>query len=159
MQVIRQLPPGLCGVVLRHDTYPNRPALAKAVARLCRQRHLALNIAGDPALAKSLHAGLHVRGGTARLPNGWRGATLSAAVHNPTELRQAQQVRASLVFISPIFATASHPGAACLGVHGWWRLARHAGRIKPYALGGINGGNVRRLGPLCRGVGGIEAFF
>lgn len=158
LPVIRTLPKGLCGVVLRHDTHPNRPALAQTIARLCRARGLALIIAGDARLARSLRAGLHLRGGVGGRPHGWSGGMLSASVHNLAQLKQAKRAKAALVFISPVFPTISHPGAAVLGGAGWRRLARQAGRMKPYALGGLNADNISSLGPRCLGIGAIDAF-
>jgi thiamine-phosphate pyrophosphorylase len=62
------------------------------------------------------------------------------------------------VFISPAFPTHSHEGAAALGAHRWRRLARRAGPAKAYALGGVDGKSIRRLGAMCRGAGAIDAF-
>ena len=159
MKIIGSLPPGLCGVVLRHDTDAQRLALARRVAGLCRRRGVALIIAGDSRLAMRLRVGLHLRGGGAGRPIGWSGGLLSASVHNEAQLKQAKRSGATLIFISPVFATASHPGAPVLGAAGWRRLARRAGRIKPYALGGMNDKTVRSLGVNCAGAGAIEAFF
>ncbi|WP_264797959.1 thiamine phosphate synthase, partial [Acidocella aminolytica] len=86
------------------------------------------------------------------------GGLVSASVHNEAQMRRARRAGAELVFISPVFPTASHPGAVVLGGAGWRRLARQAGRIKPYALGGINGVNMKRTGLLCAGIGAIDAF-
>ncbi|GAN80001.1 thiamine phosphate synthase [Acidocella aminolytica] len=158
LSIIRRLPPGLCGVLLRHDSHPHRAALAKAAARLCRARRLALIIAGDAKLAARLQAGVHLRGGQGGRPTGWHGGLVSASVHNEAQMRRARRAGAELVFISPVFPTASHPGAVVLGGAGWRRLARQAGRIKPYALGGINGVNMKRTGLLCAGIGAIDAF-
>lgn len=159
LPVIHTLPPGLCGVVLRHDAHPNRPALAKTIARLCRARRLELIIAADARLARSLRAGLHVRGGGGGRPHAWSGGVLSASVHNEAQLKQGKRAKVGLLFISPVFPTASHPGAAVLGASGWRRLAKQTGQIKPCALGGIKAGNIPTLGPRCVGIGGIDAFF
>lgn len=146
-------------MVLRHDSHPNRLALAQTIAQLCRRRKLPLIIAGDAKLAMRLQAGLHLRGGAGERPHGWSGGLLSASVHNEAQLRQAKRAGVDLVFISPVFPTASHPGAVVLGQRGWRRLAMQAGQTKPYALGGMNGKNARLLSPLCAGIGAIEAFF
>jgi thiamine-phosphate pyrophosphorylase len=48
------------------------------------------------------------------------------------------------VLVSPIFPTASHPGAPALGqrrLAGWTRIAG----ISIYALGGVNAETLRRL--------------
>ncbi|MDE2239093.1 MAG: thiamine phosphate synthase [Rhodospirillales bacterium] len=157
LPIISRLPVGLCGVVFRHDTHPDRAALARRVARLCRARKLKLIIAGDARLAAELGAGLHLRGG-AVLPGG-RGVLRSASAHNAAQMARARRAKVALVFLSPVFPTASHPGANTLGVSGWLKLARQSGQVKPCALGGITGRQAGALGTRCNGVGAINAFF
>lgn len=159
LPIIQTLPTGLCGVVFRHDNHPNRQALAQDVAKLCRKRRLTLIIAGDAKLAMRLQAGLHLRGGAGGRPSGWSGELLSASVHHESQLKQAKKIGVGLVFISPVFPTTSHPGSVGLGPTGWRRLAKQAGKSKPCALGGLNGQNAHTLGPLCKSIGAIEAFF
>ena len=155
---VAALPPGLCGVVYRHDDTPERAQLGLALARLCRARRISLVVAGDVRLAARLGAGVHLRGGR------WPGAArprrglCTASAHNQPELARARRMGARVVFISPVFATRSHPGASGLGAYGFRRLARAAPGHMACALGGVNGGNVRRLGKTCRGVGAIEAL-
>ena len=158
LAIIRRLPVGLCGVVFRHDAHPDRARLAKAAARICHARRLALIIAGDARLAAALGAGLHLRGGAAVRRLGKAQGLRSASAHNAAQIASARRAGADLVFISPIFSTATHPGAPALGVPGWLKLARRAGRIRPYALGGIIGAQARALAPACAGIGAIEAF-
>ena len=165
--VVARLPRGLAGVVLRHDgdpgAAPDRAALARDLARLCRARRLALVVAGDPILAAALGAGVHLRGG--RWPPGApvaarrrQGTLLTSSAHGMAELRRAARARADLAFLSPAFATRSHPGAASLGPLRWGRLARRA-RLPVAALGGIDGATVRRLPRnRCRGAGAIDAL-
>lgn len=157
-RVIATLPPGLCGVVFRHDTHPDRQVLAQDVAKLCRCRGLVLLIAGDPKLAKAMRAGLHLRGGKGGRPAGWSGGPLSASVHDQAQLTRAKRAGVGRIFISPVFPTRSHLGAAVLGTRGWQRLAVQAGRMQACALGGVNTRTVRHLPPLCAGVGAIDAF-
>ncbi|MDE1895851.1 MAG: thiamine phosphate synthase [Rhodospirillales bacterium] len=157
LPIIKRLPVGLCGVVFRHDSHPDRARLACAVARICRARRLVLIIAGDARLAAALGAGLHLRGGTPA--KGGKRGLRSASAHDAAQLAKARLAGVDLVFISPVFPTASHPGAHWLGVLGWLKLARQAGRAKPCGLGGITGQRVRVLPPRCAGAGAIEAFF
>ena len=151
----RRLPPGLSGVVLRHDGVPGRAALGRALARLCRARRLALSVAGDWHLAAALGAGLHLRDGRrpAGMPRYLRAVTSSA--HGVAALRRARR-QGALAFLSPVFATASHPGAMALGPCRWGFLIRRGGG-EAAALGGIDGGRVRRL-PGCRAAGAIGAL-
>ncbi|MDD2704045.1 MAG: thiamine phosphate synthase [Acidocella sp.] len=157
LPAVARLPKGLCGVVFRHDAAPSRAALGAQLAALCAARRLTLVVAGDARLAAALHAGLHLRGGR-RLGALGLPRLVTASVHDATQLRRARRAGAKLLFISPVFPTASHPGGAVLGVLGWRRLAARAGAGRACALGGIGGASIRRLGPRCAGAGAIEAF-
>jgi thiamine-phosphate pyrophosphorylase len=161
--VVARLPKGLAGVVLRHDQEPGRAALGRDLARLCRARRLRLVVAGDPRLAAALGAGVHLRGG--RWPAGAPvlvrrrlGALVTSSAHGVADLRRAARAGAELAFLSPAFATRSHPDAAALGPLRWGRFSRGAA-LPVAALGGIGGASVRRLPRgLCRAVGAIEAL-
>lgn len=152
--LVRGLPPGLerglLGVVLRHDV---APGVGRALAALCRARGIALSVAGDWRLAAALHAGLHLRGGRrpGTAPRWLKAATSSA--HGVADLRRARQAGAT-GFLSPAFATASHPGRPGLGACRWGLLARRGGGRA--ALGGVSGASVRRLAG-CRAAGTIGA--
>jgi thiamine-phosphate pyrophosphorylase len=63
----------------------------------------------------------------------------------------------SLVFLSPVFATASHQGVAGLGPWRWGAMARAAG-VAVAALGGIDGHSVRRLPRAVKAVGAIGSL-
>ena len=158
---VSRLPRGRAGVVFRHDAHPHRAALGRALARICRARRLCLVVAGDTRLAAALGAGAHLRGG--RWPGPIRvrarpGGFVTSSAHDAADLRRAARAGAGLVFLSPAFATASHPGAPSLGAARWSSLARRA-RVPVAALGGIDGGSARRL-PIrfCHAVGAIGAL-
>jgi thiamine-phosphate pyrophosphorylase len=161
---VARLPKGLCGVVLRHDGAADRAALGRDLARICRARRLALVVAGDARLAALLGAGVHLRGGRwfssgagNRAAQRCR-ALLTSSAHDFRELRRARLAGADLVFLSPAFPTASHPGAPALGGARWAGLARRA-RLPVAALGGIDGDSVRALPRhLCHGAGAIGAL-
>lgn len=154
---VARLPSGLCGVVFRHDGDPRRAELGLALARLCRGRRLPLVVAGDWRLAVALRAGLHLRGGRPppHAPR-WRRLVTSSA-HGVAEMRRARRAGAGIAFLSPAFATASHPGVGPLGPTRWGRIARGAGPAVA-ALGGIDGATVRRLPRFCIGAGAIAAL-
>lgn len=132
------------------------PAL-RALAALCRQRGLLLLVGGDGRAALRLRAGLHVpeRGAGGLLPFLLGGGFLSLAVHGRAGLARGRRLRADAALISPLFATASHPGARPLRAHGWAWLARHAGR-PAVALGGVTWAS--RIPPNAAGRAGIGAF-
>jgi thiamine-phosphate pyrophosphorylase len=148
------LPRGRAGVVLRGAA----PELARATARLCRARRIALAIAGDWRLAWHLQAGLHLPSRHARWRGRGRPRFLTAAAHSAAELRRARRIGAQLVFLSPVFPTASHPGAAALGVLRWVALASRV-RLAVAALGGLDGRRARRLPRRhCAGLAAITAL-
>jgi thiamine-phosphate pyrophosphorylase len=153
---VARLPRGLAGVVLRHDGEPGRAALGRDLARLCRARRLVLVVAGDIRLAARLHAGVHLRSGRWPGPCRRRGALVTSSAHGLPDLRRARQAGAALAFLSPVFPTLSHPGTRALGAVRWSGLARRS-PVPVAALGGVDGGNVRRL-PVCCAVGAIGAL-
>ncbi len=157
-QAVARLPRGAAGVVLRHDGDPRRAALGRDLAALCRARRLALVVAGDTRLAAALGAGVHLRGGRWPDPRRARRGWLTSSAHGTADLRRARRAGADLVFLSPAFPTASHPGAPALGPLRWATLARRVpGPVA--ALGGVTGATVRRLPRgLCRAVGAIGAL-
>lgn len=160
--VAARLPRGLAGIVLRHDGEPGRAELGRALARICRERRLALVVAGDLHLAAALGAGWHFRAGrrpgaiASRKPP--RGQLVTSSAHNAADLRRAIRAGAAIAFLAPAFPTASHPGARSLGVVRWGALA-HQTSLAVMALGGIDGRTAPRLPPrIVRGAGAIEAL-
>ena len=144
------LPAGLCGVVFRHDGVPARAALLRAVAAVCRQRRLALVVAGGGALP--VGAGRHLRDGRGVGP---RGRLSTGSAHDRAGIVRNLRAGVAIVFLSPVFPTASHPGAATLGPTRWRAIAgRNSGVVG--ALGGLSGRSVKRLGPAVAVVGAIE---
>ncbi|MCP5368814.1 MAG: thiamine phosphate synthase [Hyphomicrobiales bacterium] len=147
-------------VILRHYDDPHRAALGAELLRLCRARGLRLLVAGDLDLALDLGCdGLHlpewmlgegawrrVRG---RLP------LVTAAAHGPRALWRAARAGADATLLSPVFPTASHPGAPALGVPRFAALCRMA-PLPVYALGGVTAGNLRRL--KGSGLAGVAAI-
>lgn len=135
-----KLPKG-SGVVFRHHDTParERRVLFGEIAAIARQRRLVLLLADTPMRAKAWGAdGAHHR-------SALRSRDLrSVAVHNGRELVLARRIGADLVFVSPVFATRSHPGARTLGPV---RLGLLVGgqRTRGVALGGMTARNFKRL--------------
>ncbi len=126
-EAIARVPRG-GGVVLRH--HGSDLALAERVAVLCRSNGLMLAVAGDNALAGRIGAAMvhNPDGDTA-------GLLISRSVHDLAEAESARG--ADLVFVSPIFATASHEAAVPIGIATGLALAKRAG-VPAIALGGID---------------------
>ncbi|NJM50275.1 MAG: thiamine phosphate synthase [Sphingomonadales bacterium] len=125
------------GVILRHYHLPQsaRIALLRDLRRICRRRGHLLFWAGTERQALRFGAdGYHARTGTlgqSRLPR-------SAAAHNSREMLAARRVRAGLILLSPLYATASHPGARVLGPARFRQLAGQNCGAALIALGGMN---------------------
>lgn len=146
LAAVARLPAG-AAVILRDYDAPDRIALATALSTLCRARRLRFLVAADARLAARVGAdGLHLPEGLVprarrRWPRNW---LITAAAHSPAALWRAWRVGADAALLSPVFATASHPGAGTVGA---LRFAAWSGAspLPVYPLGGINAGTARRL--------------
>lgn len=131
--------PANSGIVFRHYQLagPERRRLFDEVRIVADNRSLLLLLAGPAEQARDWGAaGSHGRG---------RGAGLrTAPVHNYVELRAAERNGADLVFLSPVFATRSHPGSKGMGVARFAWLARRT-RLPVIALGGMDPARGQRL--------------
>lgn len=130
---IERLPAG-SGVVFRHKSLDaaSRCALGGRVAKACAGRGLHLSVAQDIELARTLGAAM------VHQPIGDPGdMAFSLPVHDAAEALEARRRAAALVYVSPVFATSSHPGAPHLGPDLARQLAVMANR-PAIALGGMN---------------------
>ena len=132
-QAIEALPWG-AGIVFRHYGTPlhERAALAERVASLCRDRGLVLAIAGNVELAQALNAAMihNPVGNPALVP-------VSRSAHSPKEAAAACSSGASLIFLSPVYATRSHPGRQPLPRDTAQRIVADC-PVPVIALGGMN---------------------
>lgn len=144
--IVRRLPPG-SGIVFRHYDTParERRRLFASILWIARARRLVLIRAGADRLRGEM--GTHARVGP---------GIVTWPVHTRREAVRARF--ASAVFVSPVFATQSHPDAMGLGVARAVTLARASGGVK-IALGGMNDRRFRRIAPSgFDGWAGIDAF-
>ncbi|CAN5169750.1 thiamine phosphate synthase [soil metagenome] len=149
-----RLPRG-SGIVLRHyrTAAAERRALFDTLRRIAVRRGLLLFLAGSEGQALAWGAdGFHGREGRARrLP-------MSAPVHDMRELRVAERAGADVLFVSPLFATRSHPGGRVLGAFRFSALAKRAG-MPVMALGGVGLRHVRLVRMLgAVGFGAIDGL-
>jgi thiamine-phosphate pyrophosphorylase len=148
--------PARSGVIFRHyhlDAAARKYQFGQ-VMRICRRRGHVLLLAGDERTAIRWRAdGFHQRSQRAsRLLH-------SAPVHNVREIADMKAASPDLVFLSPIFATNSHPGARPLGPLAFNRLATLVSSGRIIALGGMNRRNAHMLSPrLVHGWAAIDAF-
>lgn len=125
-----------------------------------RLRHRLL-VSHDLDLARELGVGVHLGAAQLRdlserpLP---RGCWVGASCHGAEELERAAALGADFATLSPVRATASHPGATPLG---WPEFARlvAAARLPVYALGGVGPDDLERARAAgAQGVAGIRSF-
>ncbi len=139
LPALRALPRG-SGVVFRHYGVDaaERKQLGKVIRRIASARRLML-----------------VEGG--RTHGRHRGA-ITAPVHSLPERLRAERNGAKLLFVSPLFATASHPGARVLGRVRFGLLIRGT-HLPVIALGGMNARKARSLSGFgIHGWAGIDAL-
>jgi thiamine-phosphate pyrophosphorylase len=132
IRMVRRLPQG-SGVIVRHHQLPpaERRALVRGLRRLAAARELTIVDDTEGCVAR---------------------------VHSASELRRALLCSPELLFLSPLFATRSHPDWAPLGRMRAAALARLANR-PVLALGGMTTGRFRQVRALgFSGWGGIDAF-
>ena len=144
---LERLPRG-SGVVFRHYELPERKRrrLLEAIGRVARRRRLILLAAG----------GLDgPDGGHNHRP---RRGLYTRSAHNAREIIAAGRAGADLVFVSPVFATRSHPGARALGIARFGLMIRGA-RTPAIALGGMTARRARSLVATgIHGWAGIDAW-
>lgn len=126
------------GIIFRHyhlDS-PRRRSLFRRIRRIGKRRGHIILLAGSERDAIGWRAdGFHGRSGALQ-PS--RHYIRSAPVHDTSQIAQARRKNADMMFVSPVFATRSHPGKKPLGLMGLMRLARLCGGAKVIALGGMN---------------------
>lgn len=145
--------PWRAGIVFRHYSLPahERRALFDRIAEAGRTRGMVVLVAGPRGLAGDWGA------------DGWHGwdegeGLRSVPVHDRREMRRAEAGGAALLFLSPVFPTRSHPGAAGLGPRRFASLAQQA-RRPVIALGGVTQANAAKLVRLgAYGWAGIDAW-
>jgi len=144
-RALERLPRG-AGVIFRHHATAadERRRIYELVRTIARRRRLVLLLAGPSRRAIGWRAdGMHGRGRV----SGSRIRT--APAHDAREVIAAIRSRADAVFISPIFATRSHPDARVLGRARFGELARLARKrdraVQVIALGGVDNDRFRPL--------------
>ena len=154
LEAARRLPRGSAVVIRGRDGR----ARAALFDRLSPLPGVKLLVADDPALANSAD-GLHLPETRTREAAHWRARRpdwiITASAHSLRALIALSHVDA--VFLSPIFATASHPGAKVLSPVRAAFIAA-ASPVPVYALGGINARNAILLAPSFAGIAAIGAL-
>ncbi len=155
--------PSNTGIIFRHYNSKNRREMASYLSKICKRRQIMLYIAQDPSLAKAVKAGgLHLpEYQISRLPlirHRYPGLKISTACHSARSLTLASSLGADIAFLSPLFATDSHPGKIGLGIIRA-ALAKQNVSLPVYALGGIHMQKLASLQALgFSGFGAISFF-
>jgi thiamine-phosphate pyrophosphorylase len=138
---LERLPRGE-GVIFRHYGVAGRRALFLRVQAIARRRRLLLLLAGPPTLAVAWRADGFYGDDRHRPPR--RAPIKAMSAHSRTELVTAARSGATLVLLSPVFDTRSHPATRGLGRVRFASLARRSA-IPVIALGGMNAGRARSV--------------
>jgi thiamine-phosphate pyrophosphorylase len=153
-RAVRALPPGSVAVVRAREA-KRRQVLARQLSGLAT-----LLIADDPQLAAQIGAaGLHLPQARMHQAAHWRARfphwIITSSAHSLRALMGAQHLDA--VFLSPVFATASHPGAHPLTPVRAAFIAAQA-PVPVYALGGVTPRNAALLAPAFSGIAAIASL-
>ena len=153
LKIIKKLPKN-SGVIIRN--YSNKKINTKEINKWKSKRLLTILKGGK--YSRGLHTdGIHY-------PQ-WIQSSLvkknhlkSISVHSGKDIRKSINIRANLVFISPVFVTTSHKNEKSLGIIRLGLLVKLF-KIPVIALGGINKNNISRLKNLpISGCAAIDAF-
>lgn len=131
------------GFVFRHyhlDEEARRERFAELAAIARRHGHAAI-LSGDAATAREWQAD-GVYGAAALAPAD--GMIRLATAHDAAELQSANGAKVDGVFLSPVFATRSHPGQDVLGAMGFGVLAQQS-LVPVIALGGMTAARAAML--------------
>ncbi|MEO8722063.1 MAG: thiamine phosphate synthase [Sphingobium sp.] len=162
LSAVARLPRG-SGVLFRHAslTPDGRKALFERVRLLARRGGKTLILAGTALEAQAWKAdGWHSKASAHRHARHRSRKPMIAthAAHNPHELYSASRSGADVVFVSPVFATRSHPEAKGLGRIRLGLMIRNA-HVAIMALGGMTPHRSRSLRILgISGWGAIDAL-
>lgn len=134
---IARLPRG-SGIVFRHYATParERAEMWRAIGKIAQRRGLIAVRAGEPIHPEG--AGVHKQRRARRLQ------IVTAPAHSRREALAAVRSGADALFVSPVFATRSHPGARPLGPVRLGLMIRQIG-VPVIALGGMTRARARRL--------------
>jgi len=145
---------------LEPDAYA---ALAREAIDLCRAHGVRILLNAAPELALELGAdGVHLTARRLRElparpvpPELW----CAASCHDAEELARAQALGADFAVLSPVQATASHPGTEPLGWHAFAELVRDV-PLPVYALGGVGPADLpQAYAARAQGVAAIRALW
>ena len=147
--------PKKSGLVIRHYNSKNKTIILKDILHIKKRRMFTVLISGK------YKRGLNIDGNHSpqwASPVNNDNKITSMSFHHAKNLRKSINLKADIIFISPVFPSTSHKNKQCLGVI---KLGLMARLFKKHviALGGINNKNITRLRSLpISGCAGIDVF-
>ncbi len=150
---LARLPRG-SGLIVRLGHLPEaaRRAQFDAWAKIARRFGHGVVLASDCRTARAWGAG-GAYGPAMRLAKGPRCWRLVSA-HSLREIAAGTRARADAILLSPVFPTASHPGAPTLGPVRFRLMAKRA-QVPVIALGGMTPRRARALGTAFAAIDGL----
>ena len=155
LDISRKLPFN-SGIIIRSYDIKNKEKIIKNIINLKKRKVHTVLVSGRHKMHSNVDG--------AHLPS-WLNSSffinkklISMSAHGARDIRKSINIRADIIFISPIFHTTSHPEEKSLGVIKLGLMAKLF--KKPIvALGGINNNNISRLKGLpIIGCAGIDVF-
>lgn len=134
-------------IQIRDKNLKNRAEFAENVAEMVANFPQSVLIVNDDfSLAQKNNAkGIHLSSKSLKMSTKRPDFALcGASVHSPEELEKAIVLSVDYVFLSPVFATKSHPNAAILGESGFAQIAENS-PIPVFALGGVQFSHLENL--------------
>ncbi len=167
-ETLAKLPKNTFVVIREYDLQNNlRLDFAQKIKKLAQARSLKILVGKDFSLAQNINAnGVHFSDYD-KLPfsllkkNRRKDFIFSLACHSLKSVLRAQKLKPSIIFISPIFPTTSHPKQKNIGIRNLAKIIQTQQSKKPIiaALGGINLENLKMLRKLkIKSFGAIDLF-
>jgi len=147
--------PNNAGIIIRSYSSYNKDKLIDKIIKIKKRKLYTVLIAGKSR--KNLGAdGIHIPQWVNSMNKNKKIVSMSA--HGGTDIRKSINLKADIIFISPVFKSSSHKKNQYLGVVKLGLMAKLF--KKPIiALGGINNENINRLKSLpIAGCAGIDIF-
>ena len=143
------------GIIIRKYNSKQKYKNIKNLIKSARKNSLIVLVAGN-IIQFPFANGNHIPKWIYKKPK--NNKIISTSVHSSRDIRKCINIKANLVFVSPIFKTTSHLHAKPLGTVKLGLLARKF-KIPVIALGGINEKNIKLLRNLpIYGCAGINIF-
>ncbi len=161
-KIIAHLPPDSY-IIFRDYDIKDRAETAVHVQKICKKNNLLFGIANDEELARNLNAdGLHLpEYRLSEIPKLKNEFFISISCHSEASLKEAHSLFPDVAFLSPVFATSSHPESfndpsLTIGAKEFGQICQRI-KLPLYALGGLNEDNISEI-KNAAGIAAIRGF-